>query len=680
MKRIVSARARSATAVILTLMALIVCPAASARGDKKADAREQFERAVRMRTTLEGNPQKDRSLADYRQTIAAYHKVYLISPQAEEVTPSLIAEGELYVEMGRQFDPKYFKSAIDTYNFLLTQYPGSRYRSEALFSIGKIQKDILDRLDEAEATFKEFLKRFPKSEKADGAREALKEIADAREDQKQQEAEVKAAQAAAAEKAAKAPPAEKAVQEKDPVPAIKGQIAEQREAAGRTPHVVDIRTWNAADHTRIVVTLEDTIKYDAARIASPDRIYFDLYKANLTPALAKKTLAVDNGLLKSVRLAQNKQGVVRLVLDVDGAKDYSAYLLSKPYRLVIDVRSSTANAAKQPASAPAKIEEAKTETKPAPKPGESATVTAGNKQPQPAKPDLISPATSAPTKTKPEAQKTAALQPPTEPKRNRDGQRSLTRALGLKISRIVIDPGHGGHDTGTIGPHGLMEKDLCLDVALRLGRLIEDKLPGAEVVYTRKDDTFIPLEQRTAMANDAKADLFISIHANSSHDHAARGVETYYLNFATSEESMEVATRENALSQTSLHDLQDIIKKIARNEKIEESKELASDIQDSLSHRLQTVSQNQRNRGVKKAPFVVLIGANMPSVLTEISFISNPSDEKLLRKGDQRQRVADGLYHGIAAYLDNLNSLSYDKSSKLVSDNHTAVASAGNSK
>jgi N-acetylmuramoyl-L-alanine amidase len=669
MKRIVSAGTQSATAVFLTLTALIVCLVVPARADRKANAREQFERAVKMRTTLESNPQKDRSLADYRQTIAAYHKVYLISPQAEEVTPSLIAEGELYQEMGRHFDPKYFKSAIDAYNFLLKQYPGSRYRSEALFSIGKIQKENLDKPDEAETTFKEFLKRFPRSDKADGAREALKEVADAREDQKQQEAEAKAAQA---------PLAEKHVQEKDSVPAIKGQIAEQREAAGRTPHVTDIRTWNAPDQTRIVVTIEDTIKYNASRIASPDRIYFDLYKANLTPALAKKTLAVDNGLLRSVRLAQNKQGVVRLVLDVDGAKDYSAFLLSHPYRLVIDVHAPLASAVKQPASAPAKTEEAKSDPKPATRTSETVSVTDENKQPlnSDAKP-VAKPISS---KSKPDVQKPVLLQPPTEPKPNRDGQRSLTRALGLKISRIVIDPGHGGHDTGTIGPHGLMEKDLCLDVALRLGRLIEDKLPGAEVVYTRKDDTFIPLEQRTAAANDAKADLFISIHANSSHNHSARGVETYYLNFATSEESMEVATRENALSQTSLHDLQDIIKKIARNEKIEESKELANDIQDSLTHRLQTVTQSQKNRGVKKAPFVVLIGANMPSVLSEISFISNPSDEKLLRKGDQRQRVADGLYHGIAAYLDSLNSLSYDKSSKLVSDNHTTVASGGNSK
>jgi N-acetylmuramoyl-L-alanine amidase len=275
-------------------------------------------------------------------------------------------------------------------------------------------------------------------------------------------------------------------------------------------------------------------------------------------------------------------------------------------------------------------------------------------------------------KSKPSATNSAALQPPTEPKPTRDGQHSLTRALGLKIGRIVIDPGHGGHDTGTIGPHGLMEKDLCLDVALRLGRLIEQKLPGAEVVYTRKDDTFIPLEQRTAIANQAKADLFISIHANSSHDREARGIETYYLNFATSEESLEVATRENALSQEGLHDLQDLVKKIARNEKIEESKEFASDVQDSLSHRMQLVSQNEKNRGVKKAPFVVLIGADMPSILSEISFISNPNDERLLKRGDQRQRVADGLYRGISSYLDNLNSLSIDRA-KITPETHIAL-------
>jgi N-acetylmuramoyl-L-alanine amidase len=253
-------------------------------------------------------------------------------------------------------------------------------------------------------------------------------------------------------------------------------------------------------------------------------------------------------------------------------------------------------------------------------------------------------------------------------------QLSLTRELGLKIDRIAIDPGLGGYDTGTIGPHGLLEKNLCLDVALRLGQLIEHNIPGAEVVYTRKDDTHVPLEDRTAIANRANADLFISIHANSSHNREARGVETYSLSLAASQESAELATRENALAQSSLHDLPELIKKIARNEKMAESKQLAVDIQSALSQSLQLVSRSEMNRGVKQAPFIVLTGANMPAVLSEISFASNASDENLLLESGQRQRVAEGLYRGIAAYLDSLHSLP-DNKQKLVSESRASTSS-----
>src|SRR5215469_14164646 len=233
------------------------------------------------------------------------------------------------------------------------------------------------------------------------------------------------------------------------------------------------------------------------------------------------------------------------------------------------------------------------------------------------------------------------------------GNRSLIRALGLKIGKIVVDAGHGGHDTGTVGPHGLMEKDLVLDVALKLGKLLETKL-GAEVVYTRDDDTFIPLETRTAIANKEQADMFISIHANSSSDTSARGVETYYLNFTTSRDALEVAARENAVSEKSIHELQDLVKKIALKEKIEESREFAADVQRSL-----VVGLNSRNfnRGVKKAPFVVLIGANMPSILAEISFLSNPADEKKLKTSEYRQRIAESLYKGINKYVSGLSGV-----------------------
>jgi N-acetylmuramoyl-L-alanine amidase len=248
------------------------------------------------------------------------------------------------------------------------------------------------------------------------------------------------------------------------------------------------------------------------------------------------------------------------------------------------------------------------------------------------------------------------------------GQLSLTRELGLKINRIVIDPGHGGSDTGAKGPHGLLEKDLCLDVALRLGQMIEESIHGAEVVYTRRDDSYVPLEERTAIANGAGADLFISIHANSSDSREVRGVETYYLSLATSREAKELAIRENALTQSSLHDLPDLVQKITRNEKIAESRLLALEIQDTLTQRLQLVSRREKNRGVKQAPFIVLAGANMPAVLSEISFVSNANDESLLLESGQRQRIAEGLYRGIAVYLDGLHGPSESKQ-KLITEN-----------
>jgi N-acetylmuramoyl-L-alanine amidase/type II secretory pathway predicted ATPase ExeA len=386
-----------------------------------------------------------------------------------------------------------------------------------------------------------------------------------------------------------------------------------------TPNVASIQASSTQNDARVVVLLDDAVQFDSARIASPDRIYFDLHKARLRPSVGQKTIPVEDGLLKGVRAAQFSDDVVRLVLDADGAKDYSAQLLSDPYRLVIDVHTqppTTANRAL----------------------GSEAV--------------------------------THHLAPPRlEAIAGQESRLSLARELGLKINRIAIDPGHGGYDTGTTGPHGLLEKDLCLDVALRLGQLIEENIAGAEVVYTRKDDRHVSLGERTAIANAANADLFISIHANSSDFHEARGVETYYLTLATSRESRELASRENALAQSSLHDLPDLITKIARNEKTAESRLLAVDIQNTLSQRLQLVGEHQTNRGVKQAPFVVLTGANMPAVLSEISFVSNSRDETLLLESGQRQRVAEGLYRGIASYLDSLQSLPRTKQ-KLVTENH----------
>jgi N-acetylmuramoyl-L-alanine amidase/type II secretory pathway predicted ATPase ExeA len=392
-----------------------------------------------------------------------------------------------------------------------------------------------------------------------------------------------------------------------------------------TPNITAIQASNSQNDAHVVVLLDSPVQFDSARIASPDRIYFDLHKAQLRPSVGLKTVPASNGLLQGVRASQFSDDVVRLVLDADGAKEYSARLLPDPYRLVIDVYSQ-GSAASSPSLA--------------------AVAAAQNSLPA---------ASTTPTAA-------------------HDPQPFLSRELGLKISRIAIDPGHGGYDTGTKGPQGLLEKALCLDVALRLGQLIEENIAGAEVIYTRKDDRHVSLEERTSIANAANADLFISIHANSSDFREARGAETYYLSLATSPQSRELAMRENASAQSSLHDLSDLVAKIARNDKIAESKLLAVDIQNTLSQRLQLVSGGAKNRGVKQAPFVVLTGANMPAVLSEISFVSNASDESLLLESGQRQRVAEGLYRGIAAYLNGLQGVPHAKQ-KLVTENSSAPSS-----
>jgi N-acetylmuramoyl-L-alanine amidase len=239
-------------------------------------------------------------------------------------------------------------------------------------------------------------------------------------------------------------------------------------------------------------------------------------------------------------------------------------------------------------------------------------------------------------------------------KRNSTGDRSMIRVLGLKVGRIVLDPGHGGHDTGTIGPEGLREKDLVLDVAKRLGALIEDRM-GSEVVYTRSDDTFVPLERRTEIANEAKADLFLSIHANSSTVRTAAGVETYYLSFTTSKTALELAARENAGSQETVYDLQDILQKIALSDKVDESRDFAARVQTSLFALAAKSNAHSKDRGIRKAPFIVLIGANMPSVLAEVGFISNAHDESTMKRQDYRERIAEALYKGVSGYASTLS-------------------------
>jgi N-acetylmuramoyl-L-alanine amidase len=672
---------------------------------KRQSASTQFLRAQDQRTALSNKAPEKRTLEDYKQVVNMYRRVYLITPHAAEVPDALLAVAELYTEMGERFGRSYFQSAVDTYQFLLREYPTSRYCQDAYLRSGKLQKDQLGDLAGATKTYDAFLKKFPRSPHKREAQEARAELA-LLQNSAPAETALKSAIARSAGSDVERPEAAK----RSPTSGDSGRSAISRDserdsarsaeseqtkvspaeedkqiasvnaaekavvptvASGRAPQIRKISAKALQNSTRVTIDLDGGVQYVSGRIANPDRIYFDLHAAKLTPLVAHSKIKTDGTILSGVRVAQNPSGIVRVVLDVNGVTDYSASLVNNPSRLVIDLYSSGAavqtakasdgaGATAAAESVAAATEEPAVKAQPAAtsavKSAKAETSDTGNAMPQPkSKLGLASVGKSA--RGKPEL-----VQPASTPQPTRDGQSTLTRALGLKIGRIVIDAGHGGHDTGTIGPTGLMEKDLCLDVALRLGKIIQQRLPGADVVFTRSDDTFIPLEERTHIANEAKADMFISIHANSSQDTGARGIETYYLNLRGSAEAMEVAARENATDDQGIHELQDLVKQIARTEKIDESKEFAEDVQDSLAKRIQKTARTVKNRGVRKAPFVVLIGADMPSILTEISFLSNPADEKMLKQPEHRQRVAEGIYQGVASYLQSLNSMGVNQS------------------
>jgi N-acetylmuramoyl-L-alanine amidase len=681
---------------------------------RRQSASAQFARAEEQRAALNSKPTEKRTLADYKLVVTGYRRVALITPRAPEVPDSLLAVAELYTEMGDRFGRSYYQSAADSYQFLVREYPTSRYCQDATLRTAKLQRDQLGDAALAKKTYEDFLKRYPRSPRKREAQEALAELA------LLQNGEAPSATNGVASNSTNASPTAEEVRANLVHSGGKSAI---RSVSGEIPRVQRIRAAANGDATRVTIDLEDSVVYTSGRIANPERIFFDLHAARLTPEVARGNVRVDGGLLTAVRVAQNHSGVVRVVLDVNGVKDYSSSLMYHPAQLLIDLYGApqpeaavrTAKGKKpQPAvgedsnaSTVSANSEARTVQNAAPKAIGTDADSASEQRAENSK-SAISGAisggatsvgvindsgavnnSSAVARNSPPGAKSGKsksikatassakpdlIRPASAPQPTRDGQSTLTRALGLKIGRIVIDAGHGGHDTGTIGPTGLMEKDLCLDVALRLGKIIEQRLPGANVIYTRSDDSFVPLEERTNIANQAKADLFISIHANSSRDHGARGIETYYLNLKGSAEAMEVAARENATAQGGVHELQDLVMKIARTEKIDESKELAEDIQDSLSKRIQKSSKPMKNRGVRKAPFVVLIGADMPSILTEISFLSNPADEQMLKKPEQRQKVAEGLYQGVVSYLESMNSVTMNQPSKPGAGRPSAVA------
>jgi N-acetylmuramoyl-L-alanine amidase len=381
-------------------------------------------------------------------------------------------------------------------------------------------------------------------------------------------------------------------------------VAEDKLAA--LPKITGVRHWSSSMGSTVVIDMEDQVPYEVHRLMSPERIYFDLHDTVLSPELDGKTMDVGDASLTRVRVAQPVAGVTRIVLDTRDGSNFSVSMESSPYRLVVELRGSEKSLAAN-YMAPNRTTLKQT----------SASVNA------------------APATVK--AAPVAAL-----------AAKASDRPLPARTGkfRIVLDAGHGGWDLGTVGRQGLLEKDLVLDVTQRLGKLLQARL-GSEVMFTRTSDSYLPLDQRADFANQAQADLFVSVHANYSNSAAARGVETYYTNLFSAPGSKEVEKHDDgtfakltpvSLSAGELH------------EKIEESRRLAASVQRALYATLAANSPDIRNRGIKDASYVVLTGTTMPAILTEISFVSSPEDERNLQSAAYRQQIAEALYKGIAGY------------------------------
>lgn len=398
------------------------------------------------------------------------------------------------------------------------------------------------------------------------------------------------------------PPVPAAPAEQAPAGTTSDDLTQGTEAAetpatpqelSKFPRITAIRHWSSADSSTVVLDLDDQVQYEAHRLSNPDRIYFDLHDTALGADVATKAIEVGDSLISRIRVAQPVAGMTRVVLETKGDTTFSVRLDPNPYRLVVEVQKPGA----------------------APKGAVNLFPSATDNQ----KKSLA-----------------IVVPPPTR-------QDLQWRAQVPKL-RIVVDAGHGGWDLGTVGRRGLLEKDLCLEIAQRLGKLLQSRL-GAEVIYTRQDDTYIPLDERAEIANQAQADLFVSVHANYSDLPSARGVETYYTNSFSSSTAKD-SDAHSLVANKSVP----ILSAVELHDRIEQSRRLAASVQRSLYASLSSENPGLRDRGVKEAGFVVLTETAMPGVLAEVSFVSSPTDEQKLRSDGYREQIAEALYRGIAHY------------------------------
>lgn len=592
-------------------------PATSSFHNPRSLAEDLFQYAGTLSRDMHDRPPAQRSTGDYRRALDAYGQVIRLNTDNYLSAESLARSAQLLREMADVTgDSALYRQGIETYRSLIADHPHSAFVSEALVNIAQIYEENLQDLEGAANAYRELAAYFPDSVLGREARAVLARF----------EAELG----------------------RRPVDVVvaSGINTGDSEAIG-LPRLTNLRSFSGPDYARVVLDLSDQSEFTVRRTAN--RVSFELAQASVAGSLyGRRFIVGESSLLKRITVAQTAARGLQVDVDLGTEFDYSTFRLSEPERIVIDVhvrglvvaRGFESNESRAPQGVPTPEERVK--------PGKLAAV---DRNPLMSLPEI-----SDPIVTLANARNAAPAANPAAALAKALGAKIDAKATEAPIHRIVIDPGHGGHDTGTISAGGMREKDLVLDVARRLRGYIKHSYPDVEVILTRESDRFVALEERTAIANSRRADLFISIHANASQSRVASGVETYFVSpDRVPAEDLQTAARENATlaSSTSTERAQPVVASVTTmGNRVAESRELARYIQSGLVRGIGAQSpRTAANRGVKHAPFVVLLGASMPSVLAEVSFLSNPKDEALLRTVEFRERVAASLYAGLNAYL-----------------------------
>lgn len=593
-----------------------------------------YKKAKEKYLAITNSPKLRNNKKKWDEVIRVFTSVYLKNHENKEIgSKSLWMIARCYYELFLYTrDEQDISDAINRYELLAEKYPDSALADDALHWLGVIYK-ARGETEKAKTVLARLLAKYPGGDKASEARGLLASLAPVETNR----------QVASGEALGSAEPQD--VQNVQAV-AQASDAARQRGA----PVVQAIRHWSVVDYTRVVIDVTEPVAFTEGwlpadeKAGKPKRFYVDLKPAKKLSSLSG--LDIHDGLLRGVRLGQFDADTVRVVCDLGETKDIKAFFLDDPFRVIIDAFGREYK----------KEEEVET-----PLPAQ-VSATASASVPQPASVNVVKreerPAQEGATSAKKEQQpdKSVAIAAKTQQEESvtfvpKAGKKKFTLAqqLGLGVKRVILDPGHGGKDPGAIGPSGLREKDVTLKVAKQLKNILEADY-GCEVFLTRERDVYLTLEERTAIANAKKADIFVSIHTNAEPSNKWQGVETYYLSMAVDDEAMRVAALENSTSQKRLGELKNILDQILKNAKVKESSRLASFMQGSLVGSIKKKNSSVKDRGVKQAPFFVLIGAKMPAVLTEVAFITSPEDEKSLSSDKFLRQIADGIAQGIHGY------------------------------